>query len=151
MKKVFGIIAILFALSSVSIAQKSKEKNEEKESKSVKVPAAVKAALAKKYPTATKVTWEKEKGNYEANWGGKSGEDNSVQFTPNGDFIEIVNAIPVSDLPKSISDYVSAHYHGAKITEAGKVTNAAGKQTYEAEVNRKDLIFDLNGKFLKKD
>ena len=147
MKKLFGLVAIFFAVTSVSFAQKG----EEKESKSVKVPAGVKAALSKKYPAATKVTWEKEKGNYEANWGGKSGEDNSVQFTPKGNFIEIVNAIPVSDLPKAVSDYVAAHYHGAKITEAGKVTDAAGKQTYEAEVNRKDLIFDLNGKFVKKD
>ncbi|HWZ05171.1 MAG TPA: hypothetical protein VNX40_16250, partial [Mucilaginibacter sp.] len=50
--------------------------------KSKDVPAVVKSALSKKYPEATKVGWEKEKGNYEANWGGKSGEDNSVQFTP---------------------------------------------------------------------
>ena len=68
--------------------------------KKIQVPVPVKSALLKKYPDAKKVTWEKEKGNYEANWGGKSGEDNSVQFTPAGNFIEIVKAIPVSELPK---------------------------------------------------
>jgi hypothetical protein len=116
--------------------------------KSISVPAVVKSALMKKYPQASKATWEKEKGNYEANWGGRSGEDNAVMFTPAGEFIEIVNAIKVSELPSNIAPYVKAHFHGAKINEAGKVTDAKGKQTYEAEIKGKDLIFDLNGKYL---
>lgn len=115
------------------------------------VPAVVKSALSKKYPEATKAGWEKEKGNYEANWGGKSGEDNSVQFTPAGVFVEIVKALPVADLPKSVVPYVKSHYKGAKVTEAGRVTDAAGKTMYEAEVKGRDLIFDENGNFLKKD
>ncbi len=117
--------------------------------KSSNVPAAVKSALLKKYPEAKKVSWEKEHGNYEANWGGNSGEDNSVQFTPDGEFIEIVKAISVSELPKAVPGYVKQHYKGAKITEAGKVTDAKGKLSYEAEVNRKDIIFDENGSFVK--
>jgi|SRR6185312_8363979 len=113
------------------------------------VPAVVKSALQKNYPQAKNVSWEKEKGNYEANWGGKSGEDNSVQFTPAGAFIEIVRAIPVTDLPKSAIDYIHKNYRGAKITEAGKVTDALGKLSYEAEVHGKDILFDENGNFLK--
>ena len=119
--------------------------------KSKDVPESVKSALAKKYPEATHVSWEKEKGNYEANWGGRSGEDNSVQFTPAGAFIEIVKAISVADLPKNIAPYIKEHYKGAKIKEAGKVTDAAGKTMYEAEIKGKDLIFDENGDFIKKD
>lgn len=119
--------------------------------KSKDVPAVVKQALAKKYPEAAKVGWEKEKGNYEANWGGRSGEDNSVMFKPDGTFIEIVKAIPVSSLPKNIAPYVKEHYNGAKIREAGKVTDATGKTMYEAEIKGGDLIFDENGNFLKKD
>ena len=105
--------------------------------------------MYKKYPEAKKVTWEKENGNYEANWGGKSGEDNSVQFTPAGNFIEIVKAIPVNELPATTIAYVKEHYKGSKITEAGKVTDAKGKISYEAEVKGKDIIFDENGKFVK--
>lgn len=115
------------------------------------VPAVVKEALVKKYPEAAKVSWEKEKGNYEANWGGKSGEDNSVMFKPDGTFIEIVKAISISDLPKNIGPYIKQHYNGAKIREAGKVTDAAGKTMYEAEIKGKDLIFDEQGNFIKKD
>jgi len=142
MKKAFVLAAIILFVSTSLNAQDLKAKD---------VPAVVKEALMKKYPEAAKVSWEKEKGNYEANWGGKSGEDNSVMFTPTGTFIEIVKAIPVSDLPKSIAPYIKAHYNGAKIKEAGKVTDAAGKTMYEAEIKGKDLIFDENGKFMKKD
>jgi hypothetical protein len=119
--------------------------------KPVNVPSAVKAELTKKYPEATKVSWEKEKGNFEANWGGKSGEDYSVMITPAGSFVEIVKAIKISDLPAAVAPYVKAHYKGAKIKEAGHVTNAAGKTMYEAEIKGGDLIFDESGKFLKKD
>ncbi len=117
--------------------------------KSKDVPAVVKSALQKKYPEAKGVSWEKEKGNYEGNWGGKSGEDHSVQFTPSGEFLEMVNAIPVSELPKPVSVYVREHYKGSKITEAGRVTGARGKISYEAEIHGKDIIFDENGNFVK--
>lgn len=119
--------------------------------KSADVPAVVKSALVKKYPEAKAVSWEKEKGNYEANWGGKSGEDNSVMFTPSGNFIEIVKAIPVSKLPQSVAPYVKAHYNNATIKEAGLVTDANGQVTYEAEIKGKDLIFDEKGNFVKVD
>ena len=119
--------------------------------KDAAVPAPVKTALTTKYAAAAKVTWEKEKGNYEANWGGKSGEDMSVQFTPDGTFVEQVVAISPASLPKGVVVYVKQHYKGVKITEAGKVTDAKGTLMYEAEVKGKDLIFDEKGNYLKKD
>lgn len=149
MKKVFTVIAILATLNTQTFAQEKKEGKDEMKSK-VTVPSTVKTSFSRKYPNASKVTWEKENGNYEANWGGKSGEDNSAQFTSAGDFIEIVNAISVSELPSPVIKYVKENYNGSRITEAGKVTDAKGKLTYEAEVNRKDIIFDEKGNFVKK-
>ena len=140
-KKLLLAVAIVAAAGSVH-AQDLKTKD---------VPAIVMSACEKKYPEATKVSWEKEKGNYEANWGGKSGEDNSVLFTPSGIFVEIVKAISISGLPKAVAPYVKAHYKGAKISEAGRVTDAAGKTMYEAEIKGMDLIFDENGNFIKRD
>ena len=141
-KSILFSVAAFLIIVGAAFAQKGKK---------IVVPAVVKTALATKYPASSsaKVTWEMEKGNYEANWGGKSGEDNSVQYTPTGDFIEIVNAIPVSELPKGVTSYIKAHYKGVKITEAGKVTDAKGKLSYEAEVNGKDIIFDEKGNFVK--
>ena len=115
------------------------------------MPTVVKTAFAKKYGEVKKIGWEIEKGNYEANWGGKSGEDTSVMFTPQGMFLEIVLAIPINQLPAPVAGYVKSHYKGSKIKEAGKVTDAAGKLPYEAEIGGKDLIFDEAGNFLKED
>ncbi len=119
--------------------------------KTAAVPAAIKEACSKKFPESakSKVSWEMEKGNYEANWGGKSGEDNSAMFTPSANFIELVKAISASQLPAAAIAYVKKHENGATIKEAGHVTDANGKVTYEAEIKGKELIFDENGKFLK--
>ena len=141
-KLLLSTLLLAGTMTGMAVAQDLKEKD---------VPTAVKTAFVKKYPDARKVSWEKEKGNFEANWGGKSGEDNSAVFTPSANFVEIVVAIPVNQLPANISPYVSKYYKGAKIAEAGKVTDAAGKHMYEAEIKGKDLIFDENGVFLKED
>lgn len=145
MKKTIGLSIILLAINSTTFTQV--KENESKEN--IKVPAVVTSALHKKYAEAKNVTWEKEDGNYEANWGGKSGEDNSVQFTPSGTFIEIVNVIAVNQLPANVTNYIKQHYNGSKNTEAGKVTDATGKLSYEAEVQGKDITFDYNGNFVK--
>lgn len=142
MKKTILLTATA-CLFSIGIAAKA--------ANALDVPAAVKQSLAKKYPNATKVTWEKEKGNYEANWGGKSGEDTSVTFTPSGEFVEEVDAIPVNQLPPAIFEHVKTNYKGTKIKEAGRVTNAAGKKMFQAEIKGKDLLFDEKGKFIKID
>jgi hypothetical protein len=142
MKKIILSTLMALVVTGMAIAQKVK---------STDVPAAVKTALSSKYPSAAKATWEKEKGNFEANWGGKSGEDMSVQFTPDGTFVEQVVAISPSELPAGIAAYVKQHYKGVKITEAGKVTDAKGTTMYEAEVKGKDLLFDEKGNFLKID
>jgi hypothetical protein len=119
--------------------------------KATQVPPAVREALLKKYPSATRVGWEKEKGNYEANWGGRSKEDSSVTFTPGAVFVEIVVAIPVAELPAGVAPYVKQHYGAAKIKEAGRVVDAVGMVSFEAEIKGKDLIFDEKGNFVKVD
>jgi len=144
MKKI-RLLALLPLSLTVTIAATAQKV------KSADVPAAVKSALLKKYPSAANVTWEKEKGNFEASWGGRSKEDNSVLFTPDGSFMEVVVAIPVADLPPGVVTYIKAHYPGSKITEAGKVTDAKGRISYEAEVKGKDLVFDQQGNFLRKE
>jgi len=143
MKKIIPLSLFFAGLSIFTAhAQDLKEKD---------VPAPVKSSLAKKYPDAKKVNWEKEKGNFEANWGGKSGEDNSAIFSPAGEFQELVQAIPIGELPAAVVPYVNLHYKGAQIREAGKVTDASGTHMFEVEIKGKDLVFDEKGNFLKED
>jgi len=148
MKKILGLAAILFALSSATYAQENKGGPSH-----LNVPAVVKKANMEKYPESKtqKITWEKEKGNYEANWGGKDGEANSVQYTPSGQFLEIVKEIPVKDLPKGITTYAKEHYKTTKFGDVGKVLDAQGKTSYEVEIHGKDVIFDENGNFVKEE
>ncbi|HEV2353390.1 MAG TPA: hypothetical protein VGR89_04060 [Puia sp.] len=118
--------------------------------KTADVPQAARHALMQKYPQATKVSWEKEKGNFEANWGGRSGEDHSVMFTPEGAFVEAVDAMAVKDLPAPVPEYVKAHYH-ATIREAGKRVDAKGNHTLEVEIKGKDLLFAPDGAFVSEE
>lgn len=142
MKKIVLITISVITLCNIAQSQSIKP---------ALVPAEVKTALLKTYPEAKKATWEKEKGNYEANWGGKSGEDMSVQFTPADKFVEQVKAITVSGLPVAVASFVKVLYPSARIFEAGKVTNAKGETLFEAEIKGRDLIFDQKGDFVKKD
>ena len=120
MKKAM-LLAVLVLIAAVSAnAQNIKTKD---------VPVPIKEALMKKYPKAAKVSWEKEKGNFEANWGGKSGEDNSAVFTPAGAFVEIVKAIPVTALPQSIAIYVKEHHKG--VAPGSKFQRFQGQQHYD--------------------
>ena len=47
------------------------------------------------------------------------------------------------------NSYIKTHYNDASITEAAHIVKGDGKIVYEAEVNKKDILFDANGKFLK--
>src|SRR6201995_3862563 len=104
MKRLFIIGIAGLCLTTLNAAAQAVKKAD--------VPSVVQIALTQKYPDATHVIWEKEKGNYEANWGGKSNEDNSAVFTPSGQFLEIVVAIPVSGLPAGVAVYVQKNYSG---------------------------------------
>jgi hypothetical protein len=112
-----------------------------------KVPAAVKSAFAKKYPGQT-AKWENENGQFEAGFK-QHGKSMSAVFTADGTMTESEVGIKVSELPAAVLAYVKEHYKGAAIKEAAKITKADGTVNYEAEVNKTDVIFDVNGKFLK--
>lgn len=114
------------------------------------VPQAVKTTLNNQYPGASNVSWEKEDGNYEANWGGKSGEDTAVQYTPSGQFAEMELAIQTNALPQNALNYISSQ-SGKSVKEASKVTKANKEVNYEAVVNDTTLVFDENGNFIKKE
>ena len=57
--------------------------------------------------------------------------------------------INVSDLPASVQDYIAKNYPGKKIKEAATITKANGEVNYEAEVNDTDVLYTLDGKFIK--
>jgi hypothetical protein len=114
-----------------------------------KVPASIQAAFNKSFPGIKDAKWEKENGNYEANFN-QNGQKLSALYDPNGAWLETETAIEVSELPASVKDFIAKNYKGDKIKEAAKLKMANGDNNYEAEVKGMDLIFDMNGKFIKK-
>lgn len=138
MKKLFVIAFVCSACSLTACAQKLQEAN---------VPVAAKSAFQKQYPNI-KGGWEKEKENYEVNFQ-KDGKVMSSVIDKNGTILETETDIKVSALPSSVQTYVKDHYNGAKIKEAAEIVRANGEKNYEAEVGGKDVLFDINGRFLK--
>ena len=121
--------------------------------KEADVPANIKHAFSKKYAGAKVDQWEKEGAEYEAEFHLNKVESSAV-FTADGTFKELEQEIKISELPKTVTDYCSKNFLGHKFSEAAKITDANGKIMYEAELEKDkmtfDVIFDINGNFIKK-
>lgn len=113
------------------------------------IPAAVQESFKKNFPGVTVKKWDKEDGNFEANFS-KDGKTMSATFDAKGVWMETETDIAIKDLPASVSSYVKEHYSGATIKEAAMLKTPKGDM-YEAEVKGKDLLFDMNGQFLKEE
>ena len=107
------------------------------------------AAFNKSFTGVKEVKWEKEKGNYEANFR-QDGVKKSALYDASGNWLETETSITVAELPDAAKDYMAVNYKGDKIKEAAKLKMANGDDNYEAEVKGMDLIFDAKGMFIKK-
>jgi len=114
------------------------------------VPAAVRSAFSKNFSGVNDVKWEKEKGNYEANFK-QANKTMSALFNEKGEWLETETGIKINDLPANVLSYISANYKGAKIKETAQIKKANGAMQYEAEVKGKDIIFDDRGNFIKEE
>lgn len=109
-------------------------------------PEAVLAAFTQKFPNAQDVDWSKEKnGEWEAEFEPPGSNDEiSAVFSSDGRWLETETEIAFSALPAPIQ----AALQGKKVKEAARIEKADGSTVYEAEVKRKELIFDASGKML---
>ena len=140
MRRVIAIIAVVFFFGCAD-AQKMKEGE---------VPETVVSAFHKGYPDVKEYTWYNENVNYEAEY--EVGEmEAAVVFNPKGEVVETEIEIQVEKLPAAVAEYVSKNYSGARIKEASEITDSGGMKTFEAEIKGKDLVFDVNGNFLKEE
>jgi ABC-type transporter MlaC component len=139
MKKLIILSTLVFAANAIN-AQKLKE---------AELPQKIKESFSKDFKEAKAAKWEKEKdGNYEAEFMFNKIEM-SVTYNTAGDLLETESEIAVADLPKTVSEYVAKNFPGKKIKEASKIIEPDGSVKYEAEVSKKDLIFDSAGNFIK--
>lgn len=137
MKKIF--LAVMFVSCATTMFAQAGGK---------KTPDAVVTAFTKTFPAAEKVKWGKEKSDYEAEFS-LNGKNMAAVYDKAGKLKETEEDIATKDLPSAVQSYVKEHYKNAVIKEAAKISTPAGVVTYEAEVNKTDLIFDTNGKFIR--
>ncbi|MGV8812608.1 MAG: PepSY-like domain-containing protein [Gelidibacter sp.] len=82
------------------------------------LPQKVKEAFTKKFPTATKVTWDKENAT---EWEAEFKMNNtkySANFREDGTWKETEHQISVKDIPQNIKSSLLSAYPGYKIEEA---------------------------------
>lgn len=139
MKQVFIVLVVAAAGSLPACAQKLKESQ---------VPAVAKSAFMKEHPNTTG-EWEKEEGNYEVVFK-QDGKTMSSVIDKKGSILETETDLMSNELPQNVQTYLKQHYKGVKILGAAKVVKANGEVNYEANVNRKELMFDANGQLMKK-
>lgn len=135
MKRNIALVAVIATIISTSaFAQKMSAD---------KIPAAVKQAFEKAYPSAKSAKWDMEGKDFEASFE-QGKEELSVVFDAKGQVLEVEKEVELSALPAA----VQVALKGKKVKEAAIITKG-GKTIYEAEVGGKDLLFDAQGKAIK--
>jgi hypothetical protein len=133
------VLFCLLASASCSNAQKVSNKL---------IPPVVKTAFQQQFPNAKEIKWDKEDGNYEASFE-MADADQSVLIDASENVLETEIEIKIAELPINTRAYIAKNYAGKKIKEAAKITDNKSIVTFEAEIKGKDLIFDINGNFIK--
>ena len=118
------------------------------------VPEPVKSGFVNKYPSITKIVWEKEKGNYEANFKMNKKEFEAT-FDSTGNWIKTAMEIEVSDLPQIIVTAINKEFPDAKFKEAAKGESIGNKTYFEVNIKVGRLHYELeltpDGKILSKE
>jgi hypothetical protein len=134
------ITAALFAISAS--AQTLSENS---------VPAAVKAAFKRDYPSQTPMdgNWVKKGNNYCGHYTTVE-EAVEVEYDKNGNLVEREKTIELAALPGSAKSYIDKTVPGKTITAVYLVTDKNGNVSYEAVVEETGYRFDTNGTYMSR-
>ncbi len=114
-------------------------------------PASVESAFANKFPKAEGIKWTKlNTGNYKAAFK-VNGFTMSAIFALEGKWKETETSIPVKELPKGVTGYLSENYPKTKVTEAAKIERPDMDAVFFKVGNGKDfsLILTVEGKVVR--
>jgi uncharacterized lipoprotein NlpE involved in copper resistance len=117
-----------------------------------KVPAAVKAAFAKKFAGAV-AEWGKENSKeYEAEFK-FNGNSASANFLTDGSWVETEMEIALQEVPAAVTTAIKTAHPAAVITKVYKIDNAKGELTYEAEIKtgnkKQEMVLKADGTIVK--
>lgn len=115
-------------------------------------PAVVENAFKAKFPSATKVVWEKEGANkWEVEFM-HQGSKTSAEYTEDGTWLITESEISISDLPSNVTAAVKAKYPKWVIIKAEKAESLKHGLTYEVDLkkglDRMDAEFKEDGTYV---
>ncbi len=134
------MLAILFSTFAFS----------QKEGK--EIPPQVINDFKAKFPSATKIKWEKNKEKIEAQF---INDDSKMEIEYlNNAWKKTSYEFKFEYTPQKIKDYIKQYYALYKIKEVNFTDNNLGERLYEVEIAKKKkdkmtLIFDINSNFLR--
>lgn len=157
LKRWTGQLIVACTVVSLAVPAGAKEST----LKEAEVPAAVIAAVKKKYPSANLLKFEREsehgKSLYEVKLRDGS-RQLEVKLTPEGTQIEEEEVIPESELPEPVRKSFAASPHAkAKIVKIERVVHSDKKDqpTFEIKLTEGgksvELLYDSAGKLLVKE
>ncbi len=116
-----------------------------------KVPATVKAAFGKKFPTVKKVDWDKEgKTQWEAEFELKE-KEMSANFDLQGNWKETETDLEKDEVPAVVMNVLKAKFPGYKVKDAA-FTETPKFSAYEIAIkkgeSKKEITIDKTGKIL---
>lgn len=130
---------LIFALlASISVFACSTE---------IDVPQAVKAAFAKKYPTAQKVEWEMEDATeYEAEFK-MDGKEMAANFNTDGTWLVTETEIKTKDLPQAVKDAIAKSFPNYELEEAEQMEKPGMALAYEVQLENEETDEELEAVF----
>lgn len=139
------LVGVSLLLAGVAHAQTLKESA---------VPAAVKSAFTKKFPSASAVKWSKEsKTEFEAEF--KNGSlTQAANFDASGSWVVTETEVKKAELPGPVAKAIAKDFVGYKTGESEKVEKPNTPMYFEVKVEKGELTYVLEispeGKILKK-
>ncbi|MEI6124702.1 MAG: PepSY-like domain-containing protein [Bacteroidota bacterium] len=144
MKKIFLMLIAMLLISGFSYSQKVTAD---------KVPAEVKTAFQKMFPTATKVAYEMEKADYEISFM-LDGTECSANFDKTGKWLETETELNDAQIPAAVKATLAKEFEGYKTKESVKLETPETAAVYEFDVAKGESLFEVqiarDGKLLKK-
>lgn len=145
MKTTILLIIVSALLFSCNGPTKEKQENQDQTN-----PAE--ANFKSQYPDAKDVEWEQE-GEYTEAEFEQDGLEISILYDKDGNVIETETEIDASQLPPSVSNYLTENYAGSEIEEAEKIESPKGN-FFEVEIEYEndeevELLFDASGNFVE--
>jgi len=140
------ISLLLFALI-MALAAIAQKKGNAKE-----IPPQVINDFKARFPSATKVKWEKDKEIIEAEF---TNEGNKMEIEYlNNTWKKTEWMLKTDYTPEKIKEYIKQFYALYKIKEVAFTDNNMGERLYEVEIAKKKkerivLIFDISSNFLR--